>query len=162
VSALRLAGIVLLACTLGASGPAPDLAQYPKPRVVLAQGPSGPVLWWDATMWVDRLLTGGTPHDVALRALEYEAVKLFVTRAAELPGDTRHLHVNVVFTASGLASGPYGTNPNEGVRTLLTVDGDPRALRGIADWEPAAKRGTFPPGLAVKPSADLPRDAGTQ
>ncbi len=155
----RRASLALLLCALAAAPHVPDLTQYPSPRVVLAQDAGGPVLWWDATMWVERLIDEATPRDEALRALEYEAVKLFVTRAPALPAGSKHLRVNVVFTKSGLVSGPYRTSAYEGVHTLLTVEGDVRPQTAFPPgWEAAARRGTFPAGISVKPAADLPRE----
>jgi hypothetical protein len=135
---------------------APDLGTFPNPRVVLSQDASGAVLWWDATPWVERLINDNTPRDEALRALEFEAVKLFVTRAPVLPTHAAHLRVVVVFAKSGLVSGPYKTNASEGVRTLLVAEGNVRAHMTFAPgWEADAKHGVFPAGVAVTPAADL-------
>ena len=135
----------------------PDLAGYPKPRVVLTQDASGAVLWWDATPWVQRLLNENAPRDAAVKALEFEAVKLFVTRAPALPTPATRLRVVVVFAKSGLVSGPYRTNASEGVRTLLVAEGSVRPRMSFPpSWEADAKRGVFPAGVAVTPAADLP------
>jgi hypothetical protein len=151
---------ILLSAAAAAPAASVDLAHYPQPRVVLSLDASGGVLWWDATLWVERLLDNATPREAALRALEYEAVKLFVTRAGELPAGTTHLRVVVVFAQSGLVSGPYATRPDAGIRTLLTVEGDPRKRASFPrTWESDAQRGVFPPGLSVVPAADLLRAA---
>jgi hypothetical protein len=148
-------GLVLVGAPAAAA--APDLAGYPNPRVVLSEDASGAVLWWDATPWVGRLIDDNTPRDAALKALEFEAVKLFVTRAPVLPTHAAHLRVVVVFAKSGLVSGPYKTNASEGVRTLLVAEGNVRAHMTFAPgWEADAKHGVFPAGVAVTPSADLP------
>ena len=153
---LALALSLALAPSTAAAANAPDLAGYPNPRVVLTQDGSGAVLWWDATPWVERLLNENAPRDVALKALEFEAVKLFVTRAPALPTPAPHLRIVVVFAKSGMVSGPYKTNASEGVRTLLVAEGSVRARMSFApSWEADAKRGVFPPSIAVTPSADL-------
>jgi len=72
---------------------------------------------------VERLLNENTSRDAALKALEFEAVKLFVTRGPALPTPASHLRVVVVFAKSGMVSGPYRTNASEGVRTLLVAEG---------------------------------------
>lgn len=167
MSVRRAAAVPLLVLALATGGPParaaalPDVSAYPAPRVVLAQDANGPVLWWDATVWVERLLGEGVAREPALRALELEAVKLFVTRTPALPPDSRRFRVVAVFTKSGLVSGPYRTNAYEGVRTLLTVEGAVRPPATVAPgWEAAAAHGVYPPGVSVKPSADLPRDTG--
>jgi hypothetical protein len=136
---------------------APDLGTFPNPRVVLSQDASGAVLWWDATPWVERLINDNTPRDEALRALEFEAVKLFVTRGPVLPTQAAHLRVVVVFAKSGMMSGAYRATVSDSVRTLLVAEGSVHAHMTFApDWEAQAKRGVFPSGVAVTPSADLP------
>ncbi|HZO94684.1 MAG TPA: hypothetical protein VFB22_13090 [Candidatus Baltobacteraceae bacterium] len=158
--ALRRCAAPLLALFLLGAGAAPlDVENYPSPRVVLSEDAHGAVLWWDATPWVERFLLAQTPSDGALRALEIEAVKLFVTRVPALPPGTRRLRVLVVFAKTGLADPHYQTSSFEGVRTLLTVEGDLRPHMTFApDWESRAKAGTFPSGLSVTPNADLPRN----
>jgi hypothetical protein len=154
---LVLALSLVLAPSTAAAANAPDLAGYPNPRVVLTQDGSGAVLWWDATPWVERLLNENTPRDVALKALEFEAVKLFVTRAPALPTPAPHLRIVVVFAKSGMVSGPYRTNASEGVRTLLVAEGSVHPRMSFAPgWEADAKRGIFPAGVTVTPAADLP------
>jgi hypothetical protein len=153
---LALALSLALAPSTAAAANAPDLTGYPNPRVVLTQDGSGAVLWWDATSWVERLLNENTPRDVALKALEFEAVKLFVSRAPALPTPASHLRIVVVFAKSGLVSGPYRTNASEGVRTLLVAEGNVHARMSFAPgWEADAKRGVFPAGIAVTPAPDL-------
>lgn len=149
--------LVLASSASAAAASAPDLAGYPNPRIVLSQDASGAVLWWDATPWVERLLNENTPRDAALKALEFEAVKLFVTRGPALPTPASHLRVVVVFAKSGMVSGPYRTNASEGVRTLLVAEGSVRPRMTFApSWEADAKRGVFPAGIAVTPATDLP------
>jgi hypothetical protein len=148
---------VLAALLLGA-GAAPhiDVTQYPSPRVVLTVDASGGVLWWDATIWVQRMLDESAPRITALHALEYEALKLFFTRASELPPGVTHMRVVVVFAQTGLISGPYSTRPDAGVRTLLTVEGRVRPRATLpSTWEAQAQRGIFPPGVRVTPASDL-------
>jgi hypothetical protein len=153
---LVLALSLVLAPSTAAAANAPDLGGYPNPRVVLTQDGSGAVIWWDATPWVERLLNENTPRDVALKALEFEAVKLFVTRAPALPTPAPHLRIVVVFAKSGMVSGPYRTNASEGVRTLLVAEGSVHARMSFAPgWEADAKRGVFPAGVTVTPAADL-------
>lgn len=156
--ALALALALFVApSSVAAAEQLPDLNGYPKPRVVLSRDASGAVLWWDATPWVQRLIDDNTPRATALRTLELEAVKLFVTRAPALPAPTTHLRVVVVFAKSGLVSGPYRTNASEGVQTLLVAEGNVRAGMSFApSWEADAQRGVFPAGIAVTPAADLP------
>jgi hypothetical protein len=155
---LALALALLVAPTSAAAAEKlPDLSGYPKPRVVLSRDTSGAVLWWDATPWVQRLVDDNTPRETALRTLELEAVKLFVTRAPALPAPAAHLRVVVVFAKSGLVSGPYRTNASEGVQTLLVAEGNVHAGMSFApSWEADAQHGVFPSGIAVTPAADLP------
>ncbi len=127
VEALALARAFALVLGTSAGGAMPpDLSGYPNPRVVLSQDASSAVLWWDATPWVERLISENAPRDVALKALEVEAVKLFVTRAPSLPIPASRLRIVVVFAKSGMVTGPYRTNASEGVRTLLVAEGSVR------------------------------------
>jgi len=70
---------------------APDLAGYPTPRSCSPRR-SGAVLWWDATPWVEAPASTEHARDAALKALEFEAVKLFVTPD---PRCRRRVHLRV-------------------------------------------------------------------
>ncbi|PZR59017.1 MAG: hypothetical protein DLM50_01940 [Candidatus Meridianibacter frigidus] len=138
---------------------AADLSSFPPPRTIQSRDGAGPVIYWDATAYVERFVSLGTPAPEALAALKYEAVRLFVRQAPGLARNERYLRVVVSFAKTGAISKRYQTKTFEGVENLLAVEGAlHRGMRFDKGWGPAARRGKFPKGIRVRLLSELPSE----
>lgn len=152
---------LLFAVSFAKSTAGTALPGFPPPRVIQTHSNIfGSVLFWDATSYVERFASIDTPPREALRAMEYEAVKIFVSRAPALARDERHLRIVVSFTRTGAFNERYQTAQLNGVEALFTLDGNlHRPMKFAKNWERQAKRGILPAGTQIKVLAGVPAEA---
>jgi len=128
-----------------------------QPRTITTQDREGAVILWDATPFVEYFVQRATPQREALKALENDAVGLFVHNAPLLGANQRHLRVIVSFVQTGATEERYQTKTFTGVKTILTVAGNisPR-MRFPRGWQDNLQRGILPRGVHIEVARDLP------
>lgn len=132
------------------------LTGFPAPRIVQTQNSIfDAVIFWDATPYVEKFAALDTSPMDALKAMKYEAVKIFIAHAPALARQAHHLRVIVFFARTGAISARYQTATIEGVETVLTLDGVlHRNMRFAKGWESDAERGTLPAGIKLQVMSD--------
>ncbi|MBV8689710.1 MAG: hypothetical protein JOZ59_06350 [Candidatus Eremiobacteraeota bacterium] len=156
---LRALAVTLFCGMLGIVTAAAFAADSIPQRTITTQDRSGAVILWDATANVDRFAQDGTPARDAVKALETEAVALFIRNAPLLAANARHLRVVVSYVQTGATEARYQTKTFAGVKPILTVQGKiSRGMRFPRNWQADLQRGAFPPSLSVDVARDLPTD----
>ena len=157
---VRIALTLSLICWLLATAHFPVAASAPPPpRTVTARDQAGAVILWDATPYIQRFSADGTSTKDALKALETEAVMLFVRNAATLARSEHHLRVVVSYAQTGAIDPRYQTK-TFGIKTVLSVEGKiwPE-IHFARNWQADLRRGVMPRGLKVEIARDLPTEA---
>jgi len=134
------------------------LAGFPPPHIVQTHSNIfGAVIFWDATAYAEKFASAGTPSKDALRAMEYEAIRIFVSRAPALARDERHLRIVASITRTSAINARYQTVRLEGAQTLFTLDGKIyRNMTFARNWQANARRGFLPAGMKLEVLASAP------
>lgn len=141
--------LALWGCRPG-SAAADPLASFPTPRIIQAHNANGAVVFWDATAYIEKFATQGTPKGAAIALLEYEAFKIFAAQAPTLSASAHHLTVVAAFAKTGAMNARYQTKSFEGVQNILTLDGHiEKRMRFPRNADREAQRGNMPPGLKM-------------
>jgi len=141
--------LALWGCRPVSATPDP-LASFPAPRIIQSHNAIGAVVFWDATAYIEKFATQGTPKSEAIALLEYEAFKIFAAQASTLSATAHHLTVVVAFAKTGAMNARYQTKSFEGVQNVLTLDGKiEKHMRFPRDADRKAKLGKMPPGLKL-------------
>lgn len=121
--------------------------------VVVARVGTSPLLLWDATPLVAKIVSGKVETREAMRDLESQALVLLAER---LPQNANEGTIRIIYKKTGAVSAAYGEASFAGIERLADISTDRTHLAHVKQLAAAMKSGKTPAGIRVDVQGELP------